>query len=234
MSGFVIGPYKGIQDDYTVYVVIRKPGLPEGYSLKDMSDDYAELIKEEFGGPVDVVGLSTGGSIVQHFGADHPDLVRKLVIHSSAYTLSEETKNLQMKVADLARERRWRAAFWALFSYMVPRKGIKRIIVGPIMWIVSLLATMLGAPKDPSDLIITVEAEDKHNFKDRLSQIKAPTLVVAGDNDPFYTVDLFRDTAEGIANAELILYEGMGHPASGKQFCIDLMAFLKKETDGEV
>jgi pimeloyl-ACP methyl ester carboxylesterase len=86
---------------------------------------------------------------------------------------------------------------------------------------------LFGAPKDPSDLIVTIEAEYNHNFKARLAQITAPTLVIAGDKDPFYTETLFRETAEGIPNAKLILYKGMGHPAFGKQFHRDVLLFLK-------
>ena len=51
-----------------------------------------------------------------------------------------------------------------------------------------------GAPDDPSDVVVTIEAEDVHDFKDRLGEITAPTLVVAGDQDPFYPAALFRDT----------------------------------------
>ncbi|MDY6878505.1 MAG: alpha/beta hydrolase [Chloroflexota bacterium] len=76
------------------YSVTRKPGLPDGYSMQDMSDDYAVMIREEFGHPFDVIGVSTGGSIAQHLAADHPDLVRRLVIHSSAYTLSDTGKDV--------------------------------------------------------------------------------------------------------------------------------------------
>ena len=85
----------------------------------------------------------------------------------------------------------------------------------------------LHAPQDPSDLVVTVEAEDRHNFRDRLGEIAAPTLVVAGTEDPGYTVELFRETAEGIPNGRLILYEKMGHPASGKQFKRDVLQFLR-------
>ncbi|MCJ7695456.1 MAG: alpha/beta hydrolase, partial [Anaerolineaceae bacterium] len=57
-----------------------------------MADDYAVMIREEFAPPVDVIGTSTRGSIAQHFAADHPDLVRRLVIHSSAYTLGDAAR----------------------------------------------------------------------------------------------------------------------------------------------
>ncbi len=73
------------------------------------------------------------------------------------------------------------------------------------------------------------EAEDAHNFRDRLAQITAPTLLVAGDQDPFYTPTQFRETAAGIPDARLCLYPNMGHPASGKQFQRDVLAFLKED-----
>jgi pimeloyl-ACP methyl ester carboxylesterase len=224
-------PYKFLAEDYTIYIVTRKPGLPDGYTLKNISDDYATMIREEFGGPIDVLGVSTGGSIVQHFAADHPDLVRRLVIHSSAYTLTDTAKSVQLRVGHLARQRQWRAAYAALLEFIVPRSGVMKYGAKPLIWLGSMLGGMLfGAPADPSDLVVTIEAEDKHDFKDRLVQITAPTLVVAGDKDPFYTEALFRDTAAGIPNAKLILYKGMGHPASGKQFSRDVLTFLRVNT----
>ena len=217
-----------LDQDYTTYIVTRKPGLPVGYTMQNMSDDYATMIKEEFGEPVDVIGVSTGGSIVQHFAADHPDLVRKLVIHSSAYTLSDAGMREELHIGHLARQHLWRDAYTILVSPMFPQNGIMKYVSAPLVWLVSQLGGILfGAPADPSDLVITVEAEEKHNFKDRLNQISAPTLVIAGDKDPFYTEALFRATAEGIPNARLILYKGMGHPAFGKQFPRDVLVFLK-------
>jgi hypothetical protein len=56
-------------------------------------------------------------------------------------------------------------------------------------------------------------------------------LRFAGDKAPFYTETLFRETAEGIPNAKLILYKGMGHPASGKQFSQDVLTFLKEDME---
>jgi pimeloyl-ACP methyl ester carboxylesterase len=231
-SGPMTWYYRFLQDDYTVYVVLRRPGLPHGYTLKDMADDYAAMIREEFGGPVDVIGVSTGGSIIHHFAADHPDLVRRLVIHSSAYTLSGEAKRLQLQVGDLARQRQWRQAYTVLLGPVFRPAGAMKLLARPTVWLASMVMSW-SAPKDPADLVVTVEAEDQFNFRDRLAEITAPTLVVAGDQDPFYTPQLFRDTAAGIPNARLILYPGMGHPASGKQFGRDVLAFLSEEMPGD-
>ena len=163
---------------------------------------------------------------MQHFAADHPELVRKLVIHSSAYMLSEPAKEGQMRVARLAERKKWRAAYAALMGVSLP-KGPAGYLLKPLFFVISLFGgAFFGKPEDPSDTVTTIEAEDKHDFKDRLHEIQAPTLVIAGDKDPFYTVDLFRETAEGIPDSKLILYEGMGHPAGGKRFKRDLKDFL--------
>jgi hypothetical protein len=77
MPRMALGMYKFLEDDYTVYSVLRKRGLPHGYTLQDMAADYAAMIREEFGGPLDVIGISTGGSIVQHDPFYTPTLFRE-------------------------------------------------------------------------------------------------------------------------------------------------------------
>lgn len=226
-SGMNFG-YVFLEKDYTLYSVLRKPGLPQGYTLKDMAGDYAEMIRQEFGGPVDVIGVSTGGSIVQHFAADHPDLVRRLVIHSSAHTLGERGKQVQLEVARLAQQGQYAQASAAILAFMFPQSGIGKTLSRPLIWLLSRLMVS-GKTKDLSDLVATIEAEDQHNFKSRLAEIQMPTLVIAGAEDPFYSQALFRETAQGIPNAKFILYEKMGHPAMGKQFARDVLAFLKEQ-----
>jgi len=223
---FALGPYAFLGDRYTVFIVLRRPGMPQGYAMRDMAGDVATTIREAFGGPVDVIGVSTGGSIVQHLAADHPDVVRRLVIHSSAYTLSPPAKQLQLRVAELAGQRRWTEASELLVDAVVPRRGIPVRARPLIVWPVSRLLSWSSRRADPSDLIVTIEAEDAHDFRDRLAEIAAPTLVVAGADDPFYTEALFRETAAGIPGARLVLYPGMGHPAHGRQFARDVLEFL--------
>lgn len=224
--------YRFLEASYSVYVVVRKPHLPACCTLKDMADDYAAMIGEEFGGPVDVIGVSTGGSIVQHLAADHPEAVRRLVIHSSAYKLGNAAKKVQWQVRNLAIQRRWRAAYAAIMGFMFSSSSERiSLPARTLTWLVSGLMSASGAPKDPHDLVVTIEAEDVHNFKDRLGEIRAPTLVAGGGKDPFYPPELFRETAEGIPNARLRIYEGVGHPAAGKKFEQDVLAFLREDRE---
>jgi len=225
-SGMTFG-YEFLEKDFTRYAVLRKPGLPQGYTLKEMADDYAEMIRQEFGGPVDVIGVSTGGSIALHFAADHPDLLHRLVLHSSAHTLGESGKQVQQEISRLAQNGQVMPAWQSMIRFILPSAGIWKLLNPPLAWMTARLLSLGKAP-DVSDLIVTIETEDQHAFKERLSEIMAPTLVIAGVDDPFYSPDLFRETAVGIPHARLVLYEKMRHPAMGKQFKRAVLVFLKE------
>lgn len=125
MAKSFIKAYSFLAKDYTVYIVTRKPDLPEGYTIQNMADDYAQMIKEEFKTPMDILGVSTGGSIAQQFAAANPDLVKKLIIHSSAYSLNEKAKKLQLEVGELARQYKWKKAFGHLISFNTSREFFK-------------------------------------------------------------------------------------------------------------
>jgi pimeloyl-ACP methyl ester carboxylesterase len=225
-SGMMDGMYGFLKNDFLIRSVLPKPSLPDNYTMRDLSNDFAEMIRKDIASPVNILGVSTGGSIALHFAADHPDLVRRLVIHSSAHSLSQTAKAFQRLVSQHAQNGSWWKASALLASFIFPKKGVKKYLTRPLVWLAATLMSM-DKPEDAHDLTIMVEAEEKHAFKDRLSEIKAPTLVIAGTSDPFYTPQLFRETFEGIPGAKLVLYEGMGHVASGKPFQREVLQFFR-------
>jgi len=101
-----------------------------------------------------------------------------------------------------------------------------RPILQALFWILDKHA--FGSPSSLSDAQVEAEAEDKHDFEERLADIKLPTLIIGGEKDFFYPI---RETAAGIPNAKLVLYKGVGHGASIKrQFGEDVLAFLTEST----
>ena len=92
-----------------------------------MSDDYAELIRNEFGGHVDMVmGVSYGGLIAQHFAADH------LVIVMSAHKISDAAKQIDMRYAELINQHKDRDAM--AIRAEAAFTGIVKHIMGGLLW----------------------------------------------------------------------------------------------------
>jgi pimeloyl-ACP methyl ester carboxylesterase len=215
------GYLRRLEESYKIYIVTRRPGLPAGYSLRDMSDDYAVMIRNDLGGAADIIGVSTGGAIAQYFAVDHPDLVGRLVLVMTGFRLHEEAKVLQRKVAELAREGKRRAAS-ALLGTAINRRGIGRHI---FKWFMGLMGPLM-IPGNAHNGIVEIEAEDQLDLSDRLDKIKAPTLVIGGEEDFFYPI---RETAMKIPNAKLVLYPNLGHNAMfvrSRQFGEEIRAFL--------
>ena len=231
-SGFVLNQFKKdaepFLDDYTVYRIGRKPNLPEGYYMDKMAKDYATLIRREFKGSVDVMGISTGGQIAHFLAADHPDTVRKLVIISAAFKISEKGEEIERKAADYFQQKKYGKSMAATME-MVYTPGIKRTLLQTFIRLMGKF--FFRNIKYPNDFLIEVEADREMNFKDRLSEISAPTLIMSGVDDVAYNVDDVRTTAKGIPNATLKLYENYGHNlavSNREEVLKEALRFLKE------
>ena len=191
---------------FTVYAVNRKPWLPAGTTIKDLAGHYAEAIAHEFPGAVSVQGVSTGGSIAQQFAVDHRQLVDRLVLAATACRLSPHGRAVQRRFAELIRDGRPRRAYAALGPAQAATAA-GGCSYAALMW----LFGSSQAPQDPSDMLLTVAAEDVFDAAPELHRITAPTLLVVGGRDRCYSPELFRETAERIPNARLALYHDKGH-----------------------
>ena len=213
---------------YTVYRVGRRVGLEFGTTMADLANDYAGALEDEFGGPVDALGISTGGSIALQLAADRPGLVRRLVVAGAAYRLSEHGREFQRRMAELSAAGDRRRISQAMAPDVADSR-LGRRIAGGLLWLAGPL--FIKRDWDPSDMIATIEAEDAFDVGGRLGEIRAPTLVVGGGRDRFYPPELFREAAQRIPNARLVLYEDRAHGGTfvDRRFGRDVVAFLNGE-----
>jgi len=73
------------------------------------------------------------------------------------------------------------------------------------------LMTRSMVPEDPTDLLVTLDAEDAFDVGDQLDRITAPTLVIGGAKDIVYTCELFEQTAAGVRDGRAHIYPDWGH-----------------------
>jgi pimeloyl-ACP methyl ester carboxylesterase len=211
---------------FRVYAVNRRPGLEPSTTMADLAADHARALEDAFGRPVDVLGISTGGSVAQQFAADHPGLVRRLVLVGTAYKLGALGREVQRRYAELAARGDHRGAARALAPSMAGSR-LAQGLVGRLLWV----AAPLARAKDPGDILATILAEDAFDSGHRLGEITAPTLVIGGDRDRFYSPELFAETAARIPDARLRIYVGRGHGRTfvDRRFARDVIGFVIAE-----
>ncbi len=192
-------------EHFTVYLANRRPSLPRGASISDIAADYAAAIEDELGGSAAVHGTSTGGSLALQLAADSPELVRRLVVSAAACRLSDEGRRAQAELARLTAAGDHRGVGALLLGSLAP--PALALPARGVGW----LAGGLFATDDPSDTLVVVAAEDAFDIEPDLGRIAAPTLVLGGSRDPFYSEDLFRRTAAGVPDGRAVIFPGKSH-----------------------
>jgi pimeloyl-ACP methyl ester carboxylesterase len=198
--------FRRLTGHFTVYVVNVKPGLPADSTLHDAAERYADAFADEFDQAVPVIGVSTGGSIAQCLAVDHPDRVERLVLLASACQLSPYGRRVQRTLAQQTRAGRPRRA-WAATAPALAATPLGTALFTGLM----VLTGNTMTAHDPDDLLTMIGAEDAFDAGPDLHRISAPTLVIGGGRDRYYSPELFRKTARQIPSARLALYPRKGH-----------------------
>ncbi|NUR89307.1 MAG: alpha/beta hydrolase, partial [Nonomuraea sp.] len=155
---------------FRVCAVNRAPGMPYGTTMADIAAQHADALAQRYGEPVDVLGMSSGGSVALQLAADHPETVRRLVVAGAAYTLPPRTRDVQRRYTEAVAAGRRGAHHQAPLTAHGP---VGRAVQGAMMW----LLDPLMRPADPSDMLHFAQAEDPYDVRDRLPGFTAPTLV---------------------------------------------------------
>ncbi len=192
---------------FTVYWMGRPTGLALGTSFAEMTDVLAEALRSEFDRPVNVLGISTGGSFAQQLAADHPELVDRIVLISTGCRLgahAAQTQRAMIEIAARGRVRPLLAAF--AWDVIPPWRG--RSAAAAAMYAFGL--KLYPGACDVRDLHATLEAEDAFDLRN-LPTITSPTLIVNGGRDRFYERSIVVETQQLIPGAVLSIFPNRGH-----------------------
>jgi pimeloyl-ACP methyl ester carboxylesterase len=203
----VLAPVRRLAVQRRLIVVNRRAGLPASLTMSDLAAEYADAIRADLDGPVDLVGTSTGGSIAQQLAADHPDVIRRLVLLSTACRLGPYGRDLQGLVAAELRAGQLRRAVGAGAADLAP-PGLRTLARG-LGW--AAARRVVTSASAAADLAATLEAEDGFDLAACERPIEAKTLIIGGGRDRFYSADLFAETAALIPGSILRLFPRHGH-----------------------
>jgi pimeloyl-ACP methyl ester carboxylesterase len=186
----------------------RTPLPDRPLTAATMADDAAALLRALEVPAAHVAGFSMGSAIAQELALRHPELVRSLVLVST-YARPDALLRSQLSFW------RWltqaapsqRAFFEAFFSWVyTPRAHADGTVE-------QIVEEALAFPHQQSveAFQAQVDACLAHDTADRLSQIVAPTLVLAGEFDTILPPRFGRSVAEAIPNARFDVLPGEAH-----------------------
>jgi 3-oxoadipate enol-lactonase len=190
-------------------------------SIASLADDVAWMLNQLGIDRVHFVGLSLGGLVGQQFAIEYPSRLESLVLCCTASEMTPESiwdKCLLIAAEDgmggLVEDtlRYWfQHGFFHSHPAVVER--FRRMILGTD---VGGYMGLVGAIKNAS-------------FRGRLSEIVAPTLIVAGRRDAFCRLEQAYEMSGEIRNSRMVVVGGAGHMLNAErpaEFCDHVGSFL--------
>jgi len=192
--------------------MLRRRPVSGQYTLSDMADDTATLLRELDTSPAHIVGASMGGMIGQMLAAEHPEVVRSLT------SIMSTTGS------------RWHGQP-ALSVYRYLLRPLPRDRDGYIERSAEIFGLVGSTGFDRDEQYIRERAGRSFDRgfdvraggrqlgaiaasgdrTEALRHITAPTLVIHGTVDKMIRPSGGRATAKAIPGARLMMIEGMGH-----------------------
>ncbi len=181
------------------------------YTLDQLVDDAARLVREWGRGPVVFVGLSMGGMVAQGLAIRHPALVRGLVLANTTAQYPEAAQAAWQARIDAVE-----AGGMARIAQMVVERYLHADFRAAQPGLSAALhAQLLRA--NAAGYVANCHAIRAVDWLESLAQIQCPTLVLAGARDVGATPAMGLAIAERIAGAQFEVFADASHLSLAEQ-----------------
>ncbi len=187
---------------------VSPTGAADG-TVGQMADDLAQVLSALAAGPAWLVGFSMGGVIAQQFALDFPALTRGLVLIASSCAVGRDGVqffNQRIEQVTTGGAESLRA--------INTEDASGCFATGDEDLIAEYTRLRVGAVREPEGYINACRAMlgiGQEPLTGSLALIRRPTLVIAGEFDPYCPPKASEMIAAAIPGAELTIIEGAGH-----------------------
>ena len=187
----------------------RSSILSTSFRHQDAAVDMLALLDRLGIGACSGLGISGGGNVLLHMATRQPERIRAMVLVSATPYFPAQARAIMRQYSDSLPEAQWEA--------------LRRRHPGGDAQIRALLASTKAFAESYDDMSFTPP---------HLATIRARTLIVQGDRDPLYPVELSVEMAKAIPEASLWVVPKGGHgPVIGErwpEFLKTAAAFLAR------
>ena len=196
----------------------------EGYGTENFVEDLVLFMDELDIERAIILGASSGGFPARSFAIKYPKRTRGLILLGSPSSLSDKPSIQSM----------WDSIISKLTDPIDPkfvREFSQNIISSKIspVFLEIMLKENLKVPARVWKSAI--ENIMKEKFPGRINEIKAPTLIIWGENDEVVTRDDINDMTQAIPHSKLIVHDNVGHLFYWEEpelVAMDIVEFIKE------
>ena len=175
------------------------------YSMDDLVDDAARLLREWGRGAVTWIGLSMGAMVGQGLAIRHPELVSRLVLANTTSSYPEAAQaGWSQRIATMQSQ-----GMAALAEMVVERYLHLDFRAAEPAATQAIRSAILR--NDPAGYAASCAAVAGVAWQDRLSRIQCPTLVISGARDAGAPPAMGQAIAERIPGARTEIIAGASH-----------------------
>ena len=193
------------------------------YTLEQLGEDALSLLDALGIDVVHWVGLSMGGMIGQCIALNYPERLKSLSLCDTAAIIPKEADPVWQERIDLVR----REGMTPLVQSTLERWFTPPYLALNPPMVDVIRRHILSTPVD--GCVGCSEAIRGLNYLDRLSEIRVPTLIMVGEDDPGTPVDASQAMHDRIRHSTLVVLPSAAHLSNIEQtqaFNNALMAFL--------
>lgn len=174
-------------------------------SIRDMTDDVFQLLKDLQISKTNLAGISMGGTVALEFALDYPGFVQKLILINTFSQL--RPKNWGSRIYFLLRM----VLLYTLGMNMQANIVARHIFPEPGQSEFRQLFMGQIAQADPQGYRAAIWALARFNVTQRLGELTVPTLVVTGECDTTVPPKVQEQLAQRIPNSQHRIVPGAGH-----------------------
>ncbi len=183
-----------------------------GYDIESLYKDAIALIEALGCAPCHFVGLSMGGFVGLRVGIRRPDLLKSLtIIESSSDPEAKEAARRYRMLSIVARWIGLRVVADRVMAIMFGQKFLNDPDRADLKheWKERMVANhRIGITRAVSGIIT------REGITEQLDQIKAPTLIIVGDQDVATVPEKAEKMHAGIPNSKLVIIPDAGHTST--------------------
>ena len=198
--------YRRFTRDFTVCVFDRRQGRDPDCTLRSMAEDVADAMNTLHINNAYVVGVSQGGMIAQYLAAEHPELVKRLVLGVTAAKPNPPMLRAVDEWLAMAESGDLQGVLTRTYDKMYTEKQMKlyqRLL--PLM----MKSTKFMETERFADHARAIYSLDSFRILDR---IKCPVLVLGAALDRITTAEGSKEIAEKLG-CRIHIFPDEGHAA---------------------